>query len=153
MGRFRLAIICCYLTALPVMREMIRRCAKMKTTSSACVTTEPTGSSTPTRGVRTQRMFVRSDATQLADLVGRVDAGHLQIDIADRRPLTDAAAVHDAIGCSVRPFLFRRISDGATFRKTARWPGFVADAADIRGNDLRNAISGATVRFIGTSGA
>jgi hypothetical protein len=63
-------------------------------------------------------MFVRSDATQLADLVGRVDAGHLQIDIADRRPLTDAAAVHDAIGCSVRPFLFRRISDGATFRKT-----------------------------------
>src|SRR4051812_4885442 len=34
------------LTALPVMREMIRCCAKMKTTSSACVTTEPTGSTT-----------------------------------------------------------------------------------------------------------
>ena len=29
-------------------------------------------------------------------LVSRVDAGQLRIDVADRRPLTDAAAVHDA---------------------------------------------------------
>lgn len=47
------------------------------------------------RGVRTQRVFVRSDAAQLTDLVGRVDAGHLRIDVADRRPLGQAAAVHD----------------------------------------------------------
>lgn len=40
-------------------------------------------------------MFVRSDAAQLADLVRRVDAGRLTIDVADRRPLTEAAAVHD----------------------------------------------------------
>jgi NADPH:quinone reductase-like Zn-dependent oxidoreductase len=47
------------------------------------------------RGVRTQRMFVRSDAAQLSGLVGRVDAGELEIDVADRRALTDIAAVHE----------------------------------------------------------
>ncbi len=45
--------------------------------------------------VRTQRVFVRSDAAQLAELVSRVDAGQLTIDVADRRPLTDVATVHD----------------------------------------------------------
>jgi len=47
------------------------------------------------RRVRAQRIFVRSDAGQLAGLVNRVDAGQLRIDVADRRPLTEAAAVHD----------------------------------------------------------
>jgi NADPH:quinone reductase-like Zn-dependent oxidoreductase len=45
--------------------------------------------------VRAQRVFVRSDAAQLANLVNRVDAGALSIDVADRRPLADVAAVHD----------------------------------------------------------
>lgn len=48
------------------------------------------------RRVRGTRVFVRSDAGQLADLVSLVDAGELRIDVADRRPLTDVAAVHDA---------------------------------------------------------
>lgn len=48
------------------------------------------------RGVRTQRIFVRSDAAQLAGLVSRVDAGTLRIDVADRRPLSEAAVVHEA---------------------------------------------------------
>jgi NADPH:quinone reductase-like Zn-dependent oxidoreductase len=47
------------------------------------------------RGVRTQRVFVRSDATQLADLVERVDTGRLRIEVAQRRPLAQAAAVHE----------------------------------------------------------
>lgn len=46
------------------------------------------------REVRTQRVFVRSDAAQLAELVSRVDAGQLRIEVADRRPLDQAAAVH-----------------------------------------------------------
>jgi NADPH:quinone reductase-like Zn-dependent oxidoreductase len=46
------------------------------------------------RGVRATRMFVHSDAAQLAGLVDRVDAGRLVIDVADRRPLADIAAVH-----------------------------------------------------------
>lgn len=49
----------------------------------------------PDDRVRTHRVFVRSDATQLADLVHRVDAGQLDIYVADRRPLRDVAAVHD----------------------------------------------------------
>ena len=47
------------------------------------------------RGVRTARVFTRSDAAQLAELVSRVDAGDLKIDVAEPRPLTDLAAVHD----------------------------------------------------------
>jgi NADPH:quinone reductase-like Zn-dependent oxidoreductase len=47
------------------------------------------------RGVRVVKVFARGDATQLAGLVARVDAGDLKIDVAERRPLTDLAAVHD----------------------------------------------------------
>jgi NADPH:quinone reductase-like Zn-dependent oxidoreductase len=47
------------------------------------------------RGVRTEQVFVRSDAALLAELVARVDAGDLQIDVAERRPLADLVAVHD----------------------------------------------------------
>lgn len=46
-------------------------------------------------GVRTAQVFVRSDAALLADLVARVDAGDLRIDVAQRRPLVELAAVHD----------------------------------------------------------
>ncbi|WP_111509396.1 NADP-dependent oxidoreductase [Mycobacterium kyogaense] len=54
------------------------------------------GLENPPRGIRTQRVFVRSDAAQLAALAHRVDHGHLRIEVADRRPLAEAAAVHDA---------------------------------------------------------
>lgn len=54
------------------------------------------GPQDPGRGVRSQRVFVRSDAAQLAELVRRVDGGQLRIEIADRRPLAQAAAVHAA---------------------------------------------------------
>ncbi|WP_026403179.1 NADP-dependent oxidoreductase [Actinomadura rifamycini] len=47
-------------------------------------------------GVRTAQVFARSDAAQLAGLVARVDAGELTIDVGERRPLADLAAVHDA---------------------------------------------------------
>jgi NADPH:quinone reductase-like Zn-dependent oxidoreductase len=40
-------------------------------------------------------IFARSGADRLADLVARVDAGDLRIEVADRRPLADLAAVHD----------------------------------------------------------
>ncbi|MCV7226945.1 NADP-dependent oxidoreductase [Mycolicibacterium komossense] len=53
------------------------------------------GPENPGRGIRTQRVFVRSDAAQLAGLVRRVDAGELRIEVAYRRHLADAAAVHD----------------------------------------------------------
>ncbi|ORV92437.1 NADPH:quinone reductase [Mycobacterium interjectum] len=53
------------------------------------------GPDNPPRGVRTQRVFARSDATQLAGLVRLVDEGQLRIEVADRRPLEQAAAVHE----------------------------------------------------------
>ncbi|MGH3639113.1 MAG: NADP-dependent oxidoreductase [Mycobacterium sp.] len=59
------------------------------------VGTMTSGPETPERQVRTQRVFVRSDAGQLAGLVSRVDDGALRIDVADRRPLAQGAAVHD----------------------------------------------------------
>lgn len=47
------------------------------------------------RGVRVVSVSVRNDAAQLAELVARVDAGDLKIDVVARRPLTELAAVHD----------------------------------------------------------
>jgi NADPH:quinone reductase-like Zn-dependent oxidoreductase len=46
------------------------------------------------RGVRGIDLFVRSDATQLAELATRVDRGDLTIAIAERVPMTDLAAIH-----------------------------------------------------------
>ncbi|TFV56618.1 NADP-dependent oxidoreductase [Mycobacterium sp. PS03-16] len=59
------------------------------------VGTMVSGPANPPRGIRTQRVFVRSDAAQLAELVSRVDEGRLRIEVAHRRPLEDTAAVHD----------------------------------------------------------
>ena len=61
----------------------------------AFVSTTTPGPEDAGRGVRTVRVFTRSDAAQLAELVARVDAGDLKIDVAERRPLADLAAVHD----------------------------------------------------------
>jgi NADPH:quinone reductase-like Zn-dependent oxidoreductase len=46
------------------------------------------------RGVRGINMFVRSDATQLAELSARVDRGELTVDVAERVPMADLASVH-----------------------------------------------------------
>ena len=59
------------------------------------VSTTTPGHDDPARKVRATQVFVRSDADQLAELVGLVDAGALRIDVAERRPLADLAAVHD----------------------------------------------------------
>jgi NADPH:quinone reductase-like Zn-dependent oxidoreductase len=65
------------------------------TDGGAFVSTTTPGPEQAGRGVRTVRVFVRSDAAQLADLVARVDAGDLRIDVAARRPFIDLATVHD----------------------------------------------------------
>ena len=59
------------------------------------VGTMASGPANPQRGVRTQRVFVRSDAGQLAGLVRRVDDGQLRIEVVNRRPLAESAAVHE----------------------------------------------------------
>ena len=59
------------------------------------VTTVIPGPQGAGRGVRTVEVFTRSDSAQLTELVARVDAGALRIEVAERLPLTDLAAVHD----------------------------------------------------------
>ncbi len=59
------------------------------------VSTTTPGPENPGRGVRTVRVFARSDANQLAELVRNVDNGELKIHVAARRPLTDLTAVHN----------------------------------------------------------
>ncbi|MGH3585383.1 MAG: NADP-dependent oxidoreductase [Pseudonocardia sp.] len=61
----------------------------------AFVSTTTPGPEDAGRGVRTIRVFARSDAARLAELVTLVDAGELRIDVAERRPLADLATVHD----------------------------------------------------------
>ena len=46
------------------------------------------------RGVRAVGVFVRSDADQLAHLVALVDRGELRVDVAERVPLPELAALH-----------------------------------------------------------
>lgn len=46
------------------------------------------------RGVRAVDLFVRSDTTQLSELVARVDRGELTVDVAERVPLSELASVH-----------------------------------------------------------
>ncbi|GLY43972.1 NADPH:quinone reductase [Amycolatopsis sp. NBRC 101858] len=46
------------------------------------------------RGVRGVDLFVRSDAGQLAQLVGLIDGGELRVDVARRVPLAELPAVH-----------------------------------------------------------
>jgi NADPH:quinone reductase-like Zn-dependent oxidoreductase len=55
------------------------------------------------RGVRTVQVFVRSDADQLTELTGLVDAGDLKIDVGQRRPLADLRAVHDEAAAGQLP--------------------------------------------------
>ena len=52
----------------------------------------------PTRAVRSANLWVRSDGTQLAELVAKVDAGKLRLHITARRPVTELAAVHEDAG-------------------------------------------------------
>ena len=47
------------------------------------------------RKVRTMNMYVRSDATQLAEIVRRIDAGTVTVDISARHPLAEVALVHE----------------------------------------------------------
>jgi NADPH:quinone reductase-like Zn-dependent oxidoreductase len=69
--------------------------ADLTADGGAFVSTTTPGPDSAGRGVRTVQLFARSDAAQLADLVARIDAGDLRVDVAERRPLADLPVVHD----------------------------------------------------------
>jgi NADPH:quinone reductase-like Zn-dependent oxidoreductase len=80
---------------VPTSPEETAQLVDLVADGGAFVSTTTPGPEDAGRGVRTVRVFVRSDPAQLGELVARVDAGDLKIDVAERRPLTDLAAVHD----------------------------------------------------------
>ncbi|MGW7705673.1 NADP-dependent oxidoreductase [Streptomyces sp. NPDC054771] len=57
----------------------------------------------PARGVRSASLWVRSDGAQLGELVAKVDAGRLQLHVADHRPVAELAAVHEDAGAGRLP--------------------------------------------------
>jgi len=67
------------------------------------VTTVAPGPDPAGGDVRVISMFVRADAGQLADLVAKVDAGELRVDVAATRPLTELAAVHEQSAAGTLP--------------------------------------------------
>lgn len=83
------------LNLAPTSPEETAALAELVADGGAFVSTTTPGPDDPGRDVRSVRVFVRSDAAQLAELVTRVDGGDLEIDVAQRRPLADLAAVHE----------------------------------------------------------
>jgi NADPH:quinone reductase-like Zn-dependent oxidoreductase len=83
--------------------EETAQLAGLAADGGAFVSTTTPGPDDAGRGVRTARVFARSDAAQLGELVARVDAGDLKIDVAQRRPLTDLPAVHDEAAAGQLP--------------------------------------------------
>ncbi|MFD3748054.1 NADP-dependent oxidoreductase [Nocardia sp. NPDC058633] len=57
----------------------------------------------PTRGVSTANLWVRGDTGQLTRLVAKIDAGDIDIHVAERRPVADLAAVHADAGAGRLP--------------------------------------------------
>ncbi|RRR96048.1 NADP-dependent oxidoreductase [Glycomyces terrestris] len=57
-------------------------------------TTTP-GPERPGRGVRVGHVYVRGEGASLAELVALVDVGELHVDVAERLPIADTAALHD----------------------------------------------------------
>jgi NADPH:quinone reductase-like Zn-dependent oxidoreductase len=75
--------------------EETARLVDLAADGGAFVSTTTPGPEDAGRGVRTVRVFARSDAAQLSDLVARIDAGELRLGVVERRPLADLRTVHD----------------------------------------------------------
>jgi NADPH:quinone reductase-like Zn-dependent oxidoreductase len=83
------------LNLVPTSPEETTQLVGLVADGGAFVSTTTPGPEDAGRGLRTVRVFARSDAAELAELVARVDVGDLEIEVAERRPLADLAAVHD----------------------------------------------------------
>lgn len=93
------------------------------------------------RGIRTVHVFGRSDVTQLAALVARVDAGDLAIEVAERLPLADLATVHArAAGRFARIAELAAQVEGGDLAERLR-----ADRAAVRAPAAAGELAGKTV--------
>jgi NADPH:quinone reductase-like Zn-dependent oxidoreductase len=82
------------LNLAPVGPEGLGPLAARVRPGGVCVTTVPVGPTTSEGGVEVVSMFVRSEASQLADLVAMVDDGRLQVWVDQTLHLADLASVH-----------------------------------------------------------
>src|SRR5215471_9812232 len=82
------------LNLAPTSPEETAQLVELVADGGAFVSTTTRGPEYAGRGVRTVRAFVRSDTSQLAELVARVDSGDLKIEMAERRPPSDRPTVH-----------------------------------------------------------
>jgi NADPH:quinone reductase-like Zn-dependent oxidoreductase len=83
------------LNLVPASPEETAALAGLTADGGVFASTTTPGPEDADRGVRTVLVSVRSDGAQLGELAARVDAGHLAIDVAQRRPLADLPAVHN----------------------------------------------------------
>jgi NADPH:quinone reductase-like Zn-dependent oxidoreductase len=93
------------------------------------------------RSVRTVHVFARSEVTQLAELVARVDAGDLAIEVAQRLPLADLATVQArAAGRFARIAELAAWAEGGDLAKRLR-----ADQVAVRAPAAAGELAGKTV--------
>ncbi|MFF5343438.1 NADP-dependent oxidoreductase [Streptomyces althioticus] len=93
------------------------------------------------RGVRTVHVFGRSDVAQLAELVSRVDAGDLVIEVAERLPLADLVTVHArAAGRFARIAELAAQAEGGDLAERLR-----ADPAAVRAPAAAGELAGKTL--------
>ncbi|MBR7828788.1 NADP-dependent oxidoreductase [Actinospica sp. MGRD01-02] len=78
----------------PTTPEQSDALAALAVDGGVFVTATTPPSADPGRGIKVVQMAVRSDAAQLAELLQRVAAGTLSVNVAERRPLAELAAVH-----------------------------------------------------------
>ena len=82
------------LNLAPIAPAELSALARLVRAGGVVLNTVPTAMPKELNGVRAVAVFVRNDPEQLADLVAKVDAGELHVDVSERLPLSELAAVH-----------------------------------------------------------
>lgn len=78
----------------PIATAELSALARAVRTGGVVLNTVPTAMPKEMNGVRAVAVFVRSDPDQLGELVAKVDAGELNVDIAERLALSELSTVH-----------------------------------------------------------
>ncbi|HEY1293890.1 MAG TPA: NADP-dependent oxidoreductase [Chloroflexota bacterium] len=82
------------LNLAPVVPAELSALACLVHAGGVVLSTVPTSMPIETPDLRTVAVFVRNDAHQLAGLVARIDAGELNVEVAERVPLRELSTVH-----------------------------------------------------------
>jgi NADPH:quinone reductase-like Zn-dependent oxidoreductase len=136
------------LNLAPTSPEQIAQLVDLVADDGAFVSITTPGLEDAGRGVRTVQVFVRSDAAQLAELVARVDDGTLAIDVAERLPLADLAAVHARYAVQLAELveLVARLDNGPRGARAIEMAAQLrADLATVEARAAAGQLAGKTV--------